>query len=313
MKQTATAEKKEETYRVLSHHKTNGSGPVVIAIAGMHGNENYGVSAIRKIDELFNKGGGISRGEWIGIAANLPALKNRVRFIDEDMNRIWFPSIIDKIRRSRKDQLKASERIEIKHLLEILDPYILDTEREIIFVDLHSFSAPGGLFVITPRSKRNEELLVGLSAPLIFGIDDALRGTALRYFHEQGHLSIAFEGGMHHDPGTMANMVAFLLLLNERFGLIDISFIDEFDSFKEKIRIEAENLPLKVELAYQHIIEPNDEFLMRPGYENFQPVKKGEWLAEDQNGKILSPYDGYMLMPLYQEQGNEGFFIVRKF
>jgi len=303
----------KEKYRVISHHQADETGPIVIAIGGMHGNENYGIAALRKLDELFTKGEGITSGEWIGIAANTTALKSRVRYIDEDMNRIWFPSIVDKIRRTKKEEILSSERKEIKKLLEILDPYILNKEREIIFVDLHSFSAPGGLFVITPRSEKSEKKLSGLSAPLIFGIDDALQGTALRYFHDQGHISMAFEGGHHHDPATLMNMIAYLLLLTEKFGVIDSSYIDEFEGYKEKIKHEAERLPKKVELAYQHIIEPGDKFVMRPGFVNFQPVEKGEWLADDRNGQIVAPVSGYMLMPLYQEQGNDGFFIVKEF
>lgn len=312
MKADPVAEPKEKSYRLLSHHKADDSGPVVIAIAGMHGNENYGVSAVRKLDELFEEGGGVSRGEWLGIAANLPALKKRVRYLDEDMNRIWFPSIVDKIRRSRNDQLKTSERTEIKQILELIDPY-LKSGREIIFVDLHSFSAPGGLFVITPQSLRNQQMFYGLSAPLIYGIDDALQGTALRYFHDLGFVSIAFEGGMHHEPRTLTNMVAFLLLASERAGVIDPGYIDEFDAYKEQIRREGGHLPARVRLVYQHLIEPDDDFVMRPGFENFQPVRKGDWLADDQTGKITAPCDGYILMPLYQEQGDDGFFIVQEF
>jgi succinylglutamate desuccinylase len=49
---------------------------------------------------------------------------------------------------------------------------------------------------------------------------------------------------------------------------------------------------------------------MQPGYKNFQPIKKGELLAQ-QNGKpIYSEWDAYIFMPLYQKQGNDGFFVV---
>ncbi len=303
--------KSEQNYRVLSHFKKDESGPVVVALAGMHGNENYGVSAVRKVDELLNESDGLSSGEFIGLAANIPALKERVRFINEDMNRIWFPSIIDKIRRTPVENMLTNERLQIKKLLQILDPYILQSDREVIFVDLHSFSAPGGLFLITPRGKRSEKL-VGLSTPMIFGIDDALQGAALRYLHDQGHTAMAFEGGMHHESRTLTNMVAFLLLINARFGLIQPQLLKDFDVYQKHIRVEASNLPQKVELVYKHIIEPGDRFIMRPGFENFQSVREGDWLADDQTGRIFSPCDGYMLMPLYQEQGDDGFFIVRE-
>jgi succinylglutamate desuccinylase len=60
------------------------------------------------------------------------------------------------------------------------------------------------------------------------------------------------------------------------------------------------------------MIEPGDDFRMRPGYQNFQPVKKGEWLANDQDGKIVARCDGYILMPLYQSQGDDGFLIIQE-
>ena len=50
---------------------------------------------------------------------------------------------------------------------------------------------------------------------------------------------------------------------------------------------------------------------MRPGYENFKPVGSGEVLAKNTAGNIRSPEAGRILMPLYQEQGEDGFFIVR--
>lgn len=302
----------DRDYRIITHHKADESGPVFIALAGMHGNESYGVAALRKVDEYLEKSGGILHGEWLGIAANLSALKNRVRFVHEDMNRIWFPSIVDKIRRSKPSQIESSERREIKSMLEIIDPYLSQKNREIVFVDLHSFSAPGGLFVITPRNSENQKKMAGLSVPLIFGIDDTLRGTALRYFYDQGHLSMAFEGGGHHETRTLYNMVSYLMLLSERFDLINPKAIDGYELFREQIQKEASHLPNRVELVYQHIIEPGDNFVMLPGFENFQPIKKGQWLADDRNGQIKSPEDGYMLMPLYQKQGNDGFFIVRE-
>ncbi len=301
----------ESRYRLLSHRKKDESGPVIIALAGIHGNEFYGVNAIRKVDELLAEAGGPSIGEWLGVAANIPALRSGKRYIDEDMNRIWHPSIVDKIRRTPTLNLKTNERVQMKELLELLDPYIVQSGRELVFVDLHSFSAAGGLFLITPRGEQSNRLL-GLSTPIIFGVDDVLQGAALRYFHDQGHISMAFEGGMHHESRTLTNMVAFLLLLSERFGLIHPDSLKDFKAYQRHLEAESKSLPQQVELVYRHIIEPEDRFLMRPGFENFQPVTEGEWLADDQNGKITSPCSGYILMPLYQEQGDDGFFIVKE-
>jgi succinylglutamate desuccinylase len=297
-------------YPILSHEKADDEAPLILIFGGMHGNEGYGVAAIRKLHEILRKSGGIERGEFIGMAANSEALRKGVRYVDEDMNRIWFPSILDKIRRTPMDRIFSNERRQIKELLDITDPMTRHSGREVVVVDLHSFSAPGGLFLITPR-KRFDERLNGLRTPIIFGVDDALQGAALRYYHSLGHTALAFEGGSHHETRTLANMVSFLLLLFEKFGLIQESSVHGFSDYKSRFEQQTEGLPQRVELAYQHMIEPDDRFVMRPGYQNFQMVQKGEWLADDRNGRIYSPLDGYMLMPLYQDQGDDGFFIVQ--
>jgi succinylglutamate desuccinylase len=51
---------------------------------------------------------------------------------------------------------------------------------------------------------------------------------------------------------------------------------------------------------------------MRPGYVNFQPIQQGEHLANDTTGPVLAPEDGLILMPLYQPQGSDGFFVVQE-
>jgi succinylglutamate desuccinylase len=49
---------------------------------------------------------------------------------------------------------------------------------------------------------------------------------------------------------------------------------------------------------------------MKPGYVNFQKINRGETLAVSQEGDVQSPSDGLILMPKYQPQGDDGFFIV---
>jgi succinylglutamate desuccinylase len=73
------------------------------------------------------------------------------------------------------------------------------------------------------------------------------------------------------------------------------------------------NLPRLTQLVYVHSIKPEDQFKMNPGFVNFQPVGKNDALGWDRNGEVYSPCAGYVLMPLYQEQGDEGFFIVEDF
>ena len=50
---------------------------------------------------------------------------------------------------------------------------------------------------------------------------------------------------------------------------------------------------------------------MKKGFKNFDPIKKGDVLAEDNTGLILAKMDGLILMPLYQSKGSDGFYVVR--
>ena len=94
-------------------------------------------------------------------------------------------------------------------------------------------------------------------------------------------------------------------------GVLEKKWIKDFDFYHDYLIKKVSGLPSKVQFLYKHIVEDNDEFVMNLGFSNFDEVQKGDWLASDKNGKILALSDGYILMPLYQKQGNDGFFIVR--
>jgi succinylglutamate desuccinylase len=51
---------------------------------------------------------------------------------------------------------------------------------------------------------------------------------------------------------------------------------------------------------------------MLPNYKNFQQVKKGQILAHDAQGPVKASNDGLLLMPKYQAQGDDGFFLIRE-
>lgn len=302
-----------DSERIIGSLKGSEGGPSIVILAGMHGNEPSGVKALQNVFGLLAASQVPLKGRLIGIRANLRALRNEVRYVDEDMNRIWFPSIIEKIRDTPQDQLSTSERKEIKEVLSLLDNVIAENDKkQIILADLHSFSAEGSMFAITAPKEQHLTLLKALHVPLVFGIENTLRGTALRYYQDQGHLTFALEGGQHENDLTVYNVTAALMVLLKEAGAIDDDSLGRLEEFNQHLLDHTEFVPAKVELVYQHIIEDGDNFSMREGFKNFQSVKKGEWLASDNDGKIYAQCDGYLVMPLYQDQGNDGFFIVRK-
>lgn len=302
-----------DSQRIIGSIKGSEEGPVIIILAGMHGNEPSGVKALENVFDILDAAQVSFNGYFIGIRANLQALNSNVRYIDEDMNRIWFPGIIEQIRETPREELDSSERVEIKQVLALLDKLIAGKgNAPVILADLHSFSAEGCMFAITARKKHHVDLLSRLHVPMIFGIENTLRGTALRYYQDQGHLTFALEGGQHENDLTVYNVTAALMIMLKETGCIDAGSVVQINKFDKHLKEHTQNVPAKVELVYQHIIEEGDDFSMRPGFKNFQSVKKGEWLASDKDGKIRAQCGGYVVMPLYQDQGNDGFFLVQE-
>lgn len=285
-------------------------GPTIIAVAGIHGNEATGVAAIERIIELIKPFQDFMKGRFLGLKGNIPALGAGVRFVDEDMNRLWVTSILDKIRRTKSRQLSSIDRVEVKKLLQILDP-IIYSDKKVIYIDLHTFSGTGGLFTITSNDERHSEILSKLKVPRIFGVQNTLQGTSMEYVEEAGHIGFAFESGTHGSKEAEENAYAGLLILLESLDIISRDYIEDFETHYDYLIDKINDYPEKVDFIYKHVIEAGDEFVMNQGFENFDKVEKGDWLANDINGKILALSDGYVLMPLYQEQGNDGFFIVR--
>lgn len=299
--------------RLIGSVEGSDEGPAVIALAGMHGNEQAGVVALQQVFEVIEAKKPTFKGSLWGVRANLSALERQVRFIDEDMNRLWFPSIIRNIEKTPEEELESSERREMKRLLPLLERLIPEASGEpVIIADLHSFSSEGCLFTITADNEKSIRLLSHLYAPMVFGIEHVLRGTTLRYFQDLGHLTFAFEGGQHEDELAVYNIKAAMFVLLRQIGCLRADAAPGITEFEQHLAEYTRNVPTRVELVYQHILDPEDGFEMRPGYKNFDRITKGEWLATDRRGKIYARCSGFILMPLYQAKGDDGFFIVRE-
>jgi hypothetical protein len=73
----------------------------------------------------------------------------------------------------------------------------------------------------------------------------------------------------------------------------------------------ASGLPRVTEVVYRHPVAAGDGFAMAPGFLGFDPVRAGQAVARDRGGPVTTPRRGRLLMPLYQSQGEDGYFLVR--
>jgi succinylglutamate desuccinylase len=120
----------------------------------------------------------------------------------------------------------------------------------------------------------------------------------------------AFEAGQHEDPLSINRTIAAIINCMRTIGSVRR---EDVENRHDELLIEySKDLPKIAELIKVHAISGQDKFKMRPGFGNFHPVRQGELLANDRHGEIYAPADGMILMPLYQPQGSEGFFLVKK-
>lgn len=305
--------------RIIGSYEGKEKGSLLIAFGGMHGNEPAGDKAIDlmikmlEVEPITNPDFEF-KGKIIGLRGNLKAKAKGVRFIEEDLNRCWSKHKIQKIQNLEYNQLNAEEQ-EVKEILEIIHNEVQSYKPDNIFVlDLHTTSSNGGIFTIVPDNKNTVKNAIKLNAPVILGLLNGVKGTSTQFFSSDilgiTTTSLTFESGNHDDILSVNRAIAALTNLMTITGNFSKEHVE--NRHNKLLKDFSKGLPKLSKLLYKHNISSNDNFKMKPGYNNFQKIKKGEVLAFDKNGEITSSYDGRILMPLYQKQGKEGFFIIKE-
>lgn len=304
--------------RVIGSYTTGKTGPTIVITAGLHGNEPAGTHALRRVFAVLEERKLPLRGKLLGLAGNLAALARDQRYVTRDLNRGWTNAKIAELLK-RDASLDDSEDREQRELIGIFSGLFTEAQeskRPVVFLDVHSTSAGGSPFCAMSDTLRNRRIAFALPVPTILGLEETIAGTMLSYLDGLGHISVVFEGGQNQDPTTVDNDEAAIWITLVSAGALRESEIPSFASYRERLTKITKDIPHVVEVTYRHAIRPEDEFVMRPGYQNFMPIHAGEVLAHDTRGDVRCHHDSLILMPLYQKQGDDGYFVVepvRKF
>jgi succinylglutamate desuccinylase len=95
-------------------------------------------------------------------------------------------------------------------------------------------------------------------------------------------------------------------------GMLRPEDVPDLADHRQRLLAAARDVPRVIEVRHRHPISPHDLFRMRPGYRNFQRVRRGDALAEDRFGEVRAREGGLLLLPLYQGKGDDGFFLSRE-
>lgn len=288
-------------------------GPALVFFGGIHGNEASGVVALLEVMQQISALQPKIKGSIYAITGNMNALGKGQRFESVDLNRIWTKDRLKRIEQAEvtESDMNADEREQLE-LYHIVKGIIARHSHQVFCIDLHTTSAPTVPFITLNDTLINRQFATRFPVPVIIGIEEFLIGPLLSWVMEIGYPSLAFEAGEHHAAESIEYHKAFVWLSLVYGGLISQKDVPDFG--KHHLMLAASNADHgKVfEVYHRRGVVAEERFQMKPGYANLQPIVKGEVLAHTVNGEILSPANGRVFMPLYQAQGDDGFFLARE-
>ncbi|HED65234.1 MAG TPA: hypothetical protein ENJ09_06715 [Planctomycetes bacterium] len=317
-------ERRLGAYPETSHAaQAKGRGTLLLVVGGMHGNEPAGVLAARRVLETLGELRPDVHGRIVCLAGNVGALREGLRYRSRDLNRLWEPQAIERARAARDIESEDEEAREQRELLWEIEEHLAGSWERVALLDLHSTSAVGAPFSIMGDTLQNRGVAFALGVPVILGLEERIDGTLLSYFSERGHTAVCVEGGQNDLPETVEHHEAAIWISLHSLGMIAEADVPALEEKRGLLATAARGLPKVIEIRHRQDVPDEIDFAMRPGFANFHRIHDGEllgWFCEPgeedvapgQRKEVRTPLDGLLLMPRYQGQGNDAFFVGRE-
>ncbi len=300
----------KETSRILGRIKGIKEGPTAIIFCGVHGNEMAGVKAMSLVIDKTNTLTQEISGNIFAIRGNIAAQIKGQRFLDEDLNRLWTNEKIEQIKGKPKDSLGVEEK-ELLELYRLISELLRSYSPPYYFFDLHTTSSKTLPFLTINDALINRKFSGLFPVQVVLGIEEYLDGTLLSYINQMGYVSLGFESGQHEDEASLDYAISFIWLALYFAGILQDPNEIFLAGHRRKLEEAAQGISNFYEITYRHKIEQQQDFLMNKGFESFEKVPRGTFLAEHNGQEIRAKKDAIIFMPLYQKQGEDGFFLIR--
>ncbi|EAR16621.1 succinylglutamate desuccinylase/aspartoacylase family protein [Robiginitalea biformata] len=308
----APREIRDTGIRIIGDIRGPEPGATLICFGGIHGNEPAGILALEEVfRQLESAKEPLSAGRFIGVRGNLPALRRSKRYLEQDLNRIWTRTRIGQVCATAPGE-RSTEEHQLAEILTWLRELLEEEQPPFYFIDLHTTSSPTLPFVTMNDAVINRKFAQLFPVPVILGIEEYLDGPLLSYINELGYVSLGFESGQHQEPSAADSAVDFVRLALIFAGLLSDTGGRETRSRLANLREAAKGDAAFYEVYYRHALQSAREFRMVRGLKSFQPLPGGTLLAHDRDEPVFLKRKGILFMPLYQEQGEEGFFLIRR-
>jgi hypothetical protein len=262
-------------------------------------------------------------GDVVMLAGNLGALERNRRFLDHDLNRGWSAERLAALRRRPAggaldppverplEHAMDHEDREQLELGEAIEQAVAGARGPAYLIDLHATSAEGIPFALCRDQPHARRFASAFPVTLVLGLIEALSGTLAGYFGSR-LTAVVVEGGQNAREETARNHEAVVWLALVAAGILPENAVPMLAAYRETLTRARGELPAALSVHHRHAIVPGDAFRMEPGFANIQRVRADQVLAHDRRGPIRAPGAGFILMPLYQAMGDDGFFLGRE-
>ncbi len=201
-----------------------------------------------------------------------------------------------------REQLELADRIERA---------FASARGPVYLVDLHATSAAGIPFSLCADTREARAFAAAFPVTMVLGLLDVLHGTLAGYYGSRC-IAAVVEGGQNSDPATERNHEAVAWLAMVAAGVLEAHLVPQLGAQRDTLARTRGDLPHALHVHHRHGITAADHFRMEPGFANIQRIASQQLLARDRRGEIRAPGEGYVLMPLYQALGDDGFFLGRE-
>ena len=258
-----------------------GFGPHVMIVSLIHGNEIAGAIVL---DRLLRQGLRPKRGRLTLGFVNLaafdrfdPAQPTSSRFVDEDFNRIWDPSVLDGPRVSTE----LMRGRQIRPLVEQVD----------ILFDLHSMLWPADPLMLCGSTERGRALACEIGVPPLVVADrghaGGLRLIDYLPFSARDSLRVAclIEAGQHWEADTVATTESAVRSLLRTQGMIGMG----------EAPVHAG--PTECAVVTEAVTANTSSFAFTRDYRGGEVIEHRDTLiATDGEVEIRTPYDRCLLV-----------------
>lgn len=291
--------------RIIGNYTSNNEGPLVFVTAGVHGNEPSGVKALEKVFTELEKTKPEINGRLIGLRGNVAALEKGQRYIDEDLNRTWKEDDI------KNRTTETREQKEMFEIIDILEQYPEKDFSKRYFLDCHTTSSDSAPYISVQDVHDNDSWAHRFPTYIVRGFSDIVYGAIDHYLSRIGITGFTFEAGQHENKASVENHEGMIWLYLKEACDLDLQKISCYPECVNRFKEDNSPDQKTFEIIHRYEIKKGEEFKMESGFKNFQKIEKGELLAKSNGKEIRSEWNAYIFMPLYQSQGNDGFFVIQ--